>query len=153
MTDLSKVDKEILNRLQKEFPLTPTPYMDIAEAMGISEKAVIESIRHMKEAGVIRRIGAVFDSAQMGFTSTLCAMQVPEDRLEKVAAMINQQTGVTHNYLRDNPVYNLWFTVTAPSKQGLQEILAGLEKGSGLEIHSMPAKKVYKIKAVFEIGE
>ncbi len=147
------MDKKILNQLQKEFPLTSAPYMDIAEAMGINENAVIESIRRMKETGVIRRIGAVFDSPKMGFISTLCAMKVPEDRLDEVASMINQPAGVTHNYLRDNPVYNLWFTVTAPSRQELQVILSRLERESGLAIHSMPAKKVYKIKTIFEMGE
>lgn len=150
---LTTREKEILNRLQNDFPLTVAPYKDIAAAMGISEEEVIKSIRRLKEAGIIRRIGAVFDSPAMGFASTLCAMQVPEDKLERAAAMINQHKGVTHNYLRDNSVFNLWFTVTAPSRQELQEILTELERESGLEIHRMPTKKAYKIKAVFEIGE
>jgi len=55
--DLSALDKEVLNRVQKNFPLTTTPYADIAAAMGVSETDVMESIMKMKSAGIIRRIG------------------------------------------------------------------------------------------------
>ncbi|MDD3894359.1 MAG: AsnC family transcriptional regulator [Syntrophomonadaceae bacterium] len=153
MIDLSALDKEVLNRVQKNFPLTTTPYADIAAAMGVSETDVMESIRKMKSAGIIRRIGGIFDTPRMGYHSTLCAMQVPADRIETVAAIVNQQNGVTHNYLRENPVFNLWFTVTAPSKMQLNEILVRLEQESGLAVSSMPAKKIYKIKVFFEMGD
>ena len=53
------------------------------------------------------------DSRKIGFYSTLCAVQVPEDKIEAVAAVINQLPGVTHNYLRDHD-YNIWFTLTDP---------------------------------------
>ena len=153
VTDLTALDKEVLNQIQKSFPLTATPYADLASAMGVSEQEVMDSISKMKKAGIIRRIGGIFDTHKMGFQSTLCAMQVPADRLEIVAEMVNQQKGVTHNYLRENAVFNLWFTVTAPSKPKLQETLDRLGRESGLMVHSMPAKKVYKIKAIFEMGE
>lgn len=153
MIDLSALDKEVLNRVQKNFPLTTTPYADIAAAMGVSETDVMESIMKMKSAGIIRRIGGIFDTPRMGYHSTLCAMQVPADRIETVAAIVNQQNGVTHNYLRENPVFNLWFTVTAPSKIQLNEILVRLEQESGLAVSSMPAKKIYKIKVFFEMGD
>jgi len=151
--DLSALDKEVLNRVQKNFPLTTTPYADIAAAMGVSETDVMESIMKMKSAGIIRRIGGIFDTPRMGYHSTLCAMQVPADRIETVAAIVNRQKGVTHNYLRENPVFNLWFTVTAPSKLKLNEILVRLEQESGLAVCSMPAKKIYKIKVFFEMGD
>lgn len=153
MIDLSDLDKEILDRVQKNFPLTTTPYADLAAAIGVSEAEVLNSINKMKTAGIIRRIGGVFNTSRMGFQSTLCAMQVPADRVEAVAAIVSHLKGVTHNYLRDNPVFNLWFTLTTRSKQELNDTIAWLEQETNLSVYNMPAVKVYKIKAIFKVGE
>jgi DNA-binding Lrp family transcriptional regulator len=153
MIKLSALDKEILNRVQKDFPLTVHPYRDMAEAIGVSEAQVMDSISKMKTAGIIRRIGGIFDTPKMGFHSTLCACKVPEDRIGEVTALINMEKGVTHNYLRDNDVFNLWFTLTAPSKSELKTILSELQQKTGIVINSMPATKVFKIKVLFEVGE
>ena len=153
MIDLSVLDKEVLNRVQKDFPLTVTPFADMAREIGVSEDEVMVSIDKMKKTGIIRRIGGIFDTPRMGFHSTLCACQVPEDRIEAVAAIINNQKGVTHNYLRDNEIFNLWFTLTAPSQLILKETLSDLEQKTALVITSMPATKVFKINVFFEVGE
>ncbi|NLB52956.1 MAG: Lrp/AsnC family transcriptional regulator [Syntrophomonadaceae bacterium] len=153
MTKLSALDKQVLNRVQKDFPLTVHPFEVMAEAMGVSEAQVMDSIRKMKTAGIIRRIGGIFDTPKMGYHSTLCACKVPQDRIDAVAALINMEKGVTHNYLRDNDVFNLWFTLSAPSKPELKAILSELQQKTGLVINSMPATKVFKIKVFFEVGE
>lgn len=67
----------------------------------------------MRESGLIRRLGANFQSAKLGFRSTLCAAKVPEEQLEQFIAEVNAIPGVTHNYLR-NHSYNIWFTLIGP---------------------------------------
>ena len=71
-------------------------------------------VQRMMQEGVIRRIGANFNSRQLGYTSTLCAAQVPPERIDQFIQVVNQYPGVTHNYLRRHRL-NIWFTLIAES--------------------------------------
>lgn len=149
---LEKIDRTILDILQNDMPLTLQPYLDIANRLAISEDEVIKRIAAMKEAGLIRRIGGIMDSRQLGYYSTLCAISVPTARIDETAAAINQIAGVTHNYLRDHQ-YNIWFTITSSSKSESDKQIRELEHTFGLKILSLPTTKVYKIKVSFDMGD
>lgn len=151
MIDLDRVDIELLNIIQDEFPLTARPYFSLAERLNTSEQEIIRRLKRLKDIGIIRRIGAVFDSREMGYYSTLCACSVPAEQVERTAAIINQVRGVTHNYQRDH-AWNLWFTLTVENEEKARVILRELESKIGFPIASMPAKKLYKIKVSFEMG-
>jgi siroheme decarboxylase len=146
-----EMDGKILDLLQNDFPLAIKPFQAMAEQLGLSETELLDRIAAMKETGLIRRIGGIMDSRNLGFYSTLCALVVPEARIEQVAQAINLLPGVTHNYLREHR-YNMWFTLTASSPKVVQEILQELESQLGLTIINMPAEKVYKIKVSFDMG-
>ena len=45
MRELSAVDREILAKLQGDFPICERPYAEAAEQLGISESAVKASLR------------------------------------------------------------------------------------------------------------
>jgi DNA-binding Lrp family transcriptional regulator len=86
----------------------------------------------------------------LGYTSTLCAAQVPEERLEDFVEMVNRYPGVTHNYLRRHH-FNVWFTLIAESRERLDQILAEIKAASGVEVLSLPALEVFKIKVDFPV--
>ena len=145
------IDKKILNIIQKDFPLVAEPFKAVAEKVGISEDEVLERISRLKQDGIIRRIGAVFDSKKMGFVSTLCAARVPEEKLKDFVEVVNSYAGVTHNYRR-NHEYNVWFTFIAPDKETLEKSLAEIRNRAGIEdIISMAASRTFKIDASFEL--
>lgn len=144
------VDRKILDFLQNDFPLAVRPFKVMADRLSMSEAELMTRIAVMKDSGLIRRIGGIMDSRSLGFYSTLCAVSVPEVQLEEVAQIINQQPGVTHNYLRDHD-YNIWFTLTMPSYGETMTVLRELETVLGLNIISMPTEKVYKIKVSFNM--
>jgi siroheme decarboxylase len=151
MMKLDSIDKTILNRIQSNFPLSPRPYNDIARELKLEEKDVIQRVRHLKENGIIRRIGGNFVPGKLGFVSTLCAGHVPEDRIEQFTSVVNTYPGVTHNYLRDNH-YNIWFTFIAPSEEIIDQYLIEISKKTGVTaILNLPATKVYKIRAHFDL--
>lgn len=148
---LDKNDLALLDILQNAFPLSLQPYQDIGSALGINEDEVLQRIARLKNEGLIRRMGAIIDSRQLGFYSTLCAVSVPEARIDEMAAIVNRIAGVTHNYLREHH-YNMWFTLTVASRDEAEKQLRELEEISGLKVISMPARKVYKIKVSFDMG-
>jgi len=142
---------KLLNIIQNEFPLESRPFLALANQLNMTEEKVIEIIKQSKENGYIRRLGGVFDSKSLGYTSTLCAVQVPEHRIEEVTNIINSYPGVTHNYLR-NHNYNMWFTLTAQSIKWLEVIVNEIKSRTGItNIIVLPSTNTFKIKVNFNI--
>ncbi len=148
---MDDTDKTILNRIQSNFPITSRPYRTIAEELNLSEAEVVERVGRLKDQGIIRRIGANFVPGKLGFVSTLCAAKVPEDKIRMFADIVNRYPGVTHNYRRDN-AFNVWFTFIAQSSAEIESNLNQIAEESGVsEILNLPASKMYKIKAHFDL--
>ena len=143
-------DRRILGIIQSGFPIEPRPYAAIGREAGLSEDEVFARVRGLKARKIIRRLGANFQSAKLGFRSTLCAAKVPEETLENFVAEVNRHTGVTHNYLRDHE-YNVWFTCIGPSWEAVCELLDGVTRKTGIPILNLPAKRMYKIKVDFQM--
>jgi len=148
---MDEIDRAILNRIQSDFPITSRPYLAIAEALDLSEEEVLQRTLRLKRDGIIRRIGGNFVPEKLGFVSTLCAARVPEEKIESFADFVNQYPGVTHNYKRDAH-YNVWFTFIAPSMQEIEVNLKKITQSTGItQIINLPATKVFKIKAHFDL--
>jgi len=148
---MNNTDKKILNEIQSDFPITFRPYLELAKRLDLSEHEVIESVKRLKEEGVIRRIGGNFHSNRLNFTSTLCAAKVPEEKIAHFVKVVNSYPGVTHNYLR-NHSYNIWFTFIAGDMAEINDSLKEISKETGAtEIRNLPAVKTFKIKVDFEV--
>lgn len=144
-------DRAVLNLIQSDFPLTSRPYQSIAEQVGLTEKAVLEILKRLKKEGIIRRIGGNFVPEKLGYVSTLCAAKVPAEQVELFSATVNRYPGVTHNYQRDNE-FNVWFTFIERSMERIEQNLAEIAEKTGVkEIINLPATRVFKIKAEFNL--
>ena len=146
---LNDLEKRLLNEYQKGLPLSPTPYADIAQRLGTSEALVLKILDRLQQLGVISRVGPVFKPKQVG-ASTLAAMAVPEALLEAVADQISAYPEVNHNYEREDS-YNLWFVVTAPNQQRLEQVLDEMERETGYDILYLPLEKQFHIDLGFPL--
>ncbi len=150
---LDKIDKKLLNRLQRSFPLAPEPFLVLGNLVGIPEEEALDRVKRLVSSGVIRRIGAVFDTKRMGFVSTLVTAAVPEEKLPEFVAVVNSFRGVTHNYRR-NHRYNVWLTLIAASEEELSGVLAAIGEKTGItDILSLRSERTFKIDARFEFDE
>jgi DNA-binding Lrp family transcriptional regulator len=148
---VDEIDKKILNILQKEFPLVEQPFLVVAEKCGISEEETLSRIQKMKDEGIIRRIGAVFDGVKLGRVSTLCAARVPEEKIDGFVQIVNANKNVTHNYGR-NHEYNIWFTISAATAKELEKFLKEIKERTGVtDILDMRAVRTFKINASFDL--
>ena len=148
---IDEIDIELLNIIQINFPITLRPYKSIAEILDISEEDVLNRIKKLKDEDKIRKIGVTFNSKQLGYKSTLCALTVPADRLDEVAEIINSYEGVTHNYVRKHK-YNVWFTLIAPSIESLQCTIEEIRMRIGInQIMNLSSQRVFKIKVDFKL--
>ncbi|MFH1146474.1 MAG: AsnC family transcriptional regulator [Pseudomonadota bacterium] len=147
---MDDIDRLILNEIQTDFPLESRPFAVVAERVGLSEKDVLERIGQLRSSGIIRRLGANFDSRRLGYMTTLCGARVRPDRLNDFTRIVNSCEEVTHNYLRRHP-FNVWFTFIAESEEAIEEGLRKITNKTGVEVHQFPAVRLFKIKAEFRV--
>lgn len=148
---MDAIDRKILNLIQKDFPVVEEPFKTIGERVGISEGDALERVRRLREQGIIRRIGAVFDPKRLGYVSTLCAARVPEGKMKDFVETVNAFPGVTHNYRRNHD-YNIWFTFIAPSQESLEQAIAEIREKTGVaDVLSMRAVRTFKVDATFDL--
>ncbi|CAN5548294.1 AsnC family transcriptional regulator [soil metagenome] len=152
---MDTVDKDILNFIQREFPLVREPYEAIGREVGVAGDEVIRRIEALKRGKVIRQISAIFDTRVLGYQSTLVAARIPKDRLSEGAKAINSHPGVSHNYERNNE-FNLWYTVAVPpdSRLGLEGTVDVMHHISGAEkTRILPTLKLFKIGVTLDMKE
>lgn len=150
LADMDSMDRQLLDIIQTGFPLSPRPYAELGQRLGLDEQEVLDRVRCLKARKIIRRLGANFQSAKLGFVSTLCAAKVPQDKMDAFVAEVNAKPGVTHNYLREHD-YNIWFTLISPSREETQAILDGITHATGVPILNLPATKLFKIRVDFRM--
>jgi siroheme decarboxylase len=109
---LTPLHKHLLNDFQRDFPLSPRPYLDIANALGVSEEDVLSALTELNANHFISRIGPIIPPNHIG-VSTLVAMAVPEKQLHAVADIISAHPEVNHNYEREHR-FNLCLSLLQP---------------------------------------
>ncbi|KAB3547408.1 MAG: Lrp/AsnC family transcriptional regulator [ANME-2 cluster archaeon] len=147
--ELGDTDRQLINLIQLDFPLDLHPFRTIGDQIGISEQEVIDHLKRLTDIGIIRRIGPILNTKGIGGSSTLIAMRVPEDAVDSVASWINGFDEVSHNYLRPG-AYNIWFTVSASSKERLHEMISEI-KAFGYPFLELPVTRLFKIGVKFEV--
>jgi DNA-binding Lrp family transcriptional regulator len=147
------VDRRLLERVQRDFPLVERPFAALGEELGVPEAEVLERLARLQESGLVRRLGPVFDPARLGYVTTLCGARVVPGKLEAVAACVSALPEVTHNYAREG-AWNLWFTLNAPTEARIDECVVALRGLDGVErLESFPSEKTFKIRVHFTMTE
>jgi siroheme decarboxylase len=150
---LDAINRVLLDRIQRSFPIVPSPYQALSEGLGIGEREVRERLGQLKRQNLLRQISSIFNTGALGYRSSLVAMAVPEGQLEEAVVAINSYPGVSHNYLRPGS-YNVWFTIAVPPGEELHQTVHTLaEAAGGWSALILPALRKYKLAVVLDVLE
>ncbi|SDX26314.1 transcriptional regulator, AsnC family [Ruegeria halocynthiae] len=144
------IDRRLLDEFQRDFPVTERPFQVLALALGLDEAEVIDRLGRMRTTGRITRVGATIAPGAVS-ASTLAAVAAPEHRLEEVAAMIDAEPGVNHNYQREDD-WNLWFVATGPDRAHVDETLARISQRSGLRVLDLRLVRPFNVDLGFRMS-
>lgn len=139
---LDETDRLIVNGLQGGFPVTARPYRTAARRLGLTEVQLIARLKRLLEAGVLSRFGPLYRIERAGGEYVLCAMRVPHERLDEVAAMLDAMPEVAHNYERDH-TFNLWFVLAAETSAQIEYAKKEIESRTGLPVSAFPKVREY----------
>lgn len=149
---MDDTDRIILDIIQADFPLSVKPFARIAEAADIEESEILERIERLKQEGIVREIGVIYNSAAIGYHSVLAAFAAEKHRIDPVADRLNSDPGVSHNYLREGE-YNIWFTLTRPKSDDLYQSIEAIADETGIEDWLyLPTVRTFKIKFQLSMG-
>ncbi len=121
------------------------PYRLLGEPLGLSEEEVLQRLDLLKRQRILRQISAIFDTRSLGYKSSLVAMRVPVDKLERAVQVVNAHPGVSHNYKRDH-AFNLWFTLAVPPTSDLEWTVGRLHAMAAADsARILPTLRLFKI--------
>ena len=145
----SETEAKLLEELQRGFPLSPRPFFELGQALGLEEMECLDQVRGLKESGILRSIEGIFENQALGYHSTLVGLKLASQKMDEAADHIGQHPGVSHNYAREGD-YNLWFTLTLSREEDLKQGAERLAEEVGAQdILYLPAVRIFKIRTFF----
>lgn len=138
----------LLAACQDGFALVARPFEAIGRRFGLTEDEVLARLDRLRAAGMLARIGAVWDRGAGG-AAALCALRVPAQDLARVAALVNAEPAVNHNYEREH-AWNLWYVISAPDEAQVQATLHRIRAATGLASLYLPMVRPYRLDLAFD---
>ncbi len=125
------LDRRLIVATQAGLPRVPQPYHAIAARLDISADEVMARLRHMLEAGIIRRIGAVPNHYALGYQANgMSVWDVPDERIGDLGKKIGALDFVSHCYHRPRHLpdwpYNLFAMVHGRDRAEVEAKVASI---------------------------
>ena len=138
---IEDIEKKIIALIQGDIPVTPRPYLELAEKIGISEEEFISALKDLNQRGLIRRYGATLRHQNSGFVANaMVAWQVDEERVDDVGGKMADFEEVSHCYRR-NPApdwpYNLYTMIHAKSEKSCREIAEKISRAISVDTFTL----------------
>jgi siroheme decarboxylase len=128
------MDRKILARVQGDLPLSPNPYEEWARDLGITPAELVEKLKALKAAGVVREVKAVLRHRSAGFPAgAMVAWAVPESSVEETGREIAARRAVSHCYERPGfGAYRLFSMIHGKTKEDVEEAVAEISGALGI---------------------
>ncbi len=157
LKELSSEDIKLLMELQYNFPISETPYTDLAYKLDLNPDYVISKLLEFKRLGIIKRVGANLNYRAIGFIRKACliAFSCRDDEVQRIAKIINESfpdINLKHNYLRDHEKYKVWFTVKGESLEKIFGEVERVAKACNVKDYLiLPSRRVYKMSVKYDL--
>ena len=138
---IDSVDRQIIRRVQQGVPLASSPYSIIAADIGIAEEELLARLRHMKERGMLRKMGAVLQHHKAGFHgNALCCWQIPLERIGAVSEKMSACKYISHVYLRkphEKWPYNLYTVFHSQTREACLALVEEMAASIGVSAYQV----------------
>jgi len=139
---MDEINSRLVTQLQRGFPVTEQPYLEVAAQFGLTEDELITRLRKLLDEGILTRFGPLYQVERLGGAYSLAAMQVPETDYDRIVELVNAYPEVAHNYRREHAL-NIWFVVAAASAAEVKRVLFSIERDSSYPVFEFPKLREY----------
>lgn len=134
---MDELDRQIINALQDGLTLCEQPFAPLAAELGTSEQAIVDRIEGLLENRYLSRFGPLYNADRLGGALSLCALNAPRERFDKIATLVNAHPEVAHNYERDHAL-NMWFVLATERPEQISEVAEEIESETGCKVLQFP---------------
>lgn len=131
------IEKAVCRAVQRDIPLTPRPFLKLAQEVGISEEEFISRVQECLDKGYIRRFGAALRHREAGITANgMGVWVVPPSERERVGRIMASFKEVTHCYERpsfDGWPYNLFTMIHGRTRDECLEVARRISEATGIK--------------------
>jgi siroheme decarboxylase len=100
-------DVAVIRATQGDLPVTPEPYAQAAQELGVGVDALVAHLLGMQERGLLRRVAAILFHRRAGFSANgMGVWEVPDEAIAAVGPRMAAYRGISHCYQR--PTYADW---------------------------------------------
>ena len=134
---MDRLDREILAILEDGLPLVSEPFGEIGRRIGLDGEAVLERVRRLQDAGIIRRFRIRINQRRLGITANaLVAWDCNGKPAKEIGSRLAREPCVTHCYER-RPLpgrwdYSLYTVHHGYSRNGVCEEVRRVGEKAGL---------------------
>ncbi len=120
---LSAADWRLIDALHDGLPWLARPYQAVAEAAGLTEGVVLDTLAGWQADGTLRRFGVVVKHRELGYrANAMCVWAVPEAEVSRLGYLLASHDGVSLCYRRrldgDWP-YNLFCMIHGRNREAV----------------------------------
>ena len=99
--DITGFERQLMQATQAGLPIVSDTYANVGQKLDVSEQAVIQGLKGLLQAGVIRRIGAVPHHYRLGFVANgMSVWDVDDADVDRLGEAVGRLSGVSHCYRR-----------------------------------------------------
>ena len=142
---MDDLDRRIVNALQGGFPLCERPFAEAAGKLGVTESDLLARLKNLLASNILTRFGPLFDAERLGGALSLCAMSVPREDFERVAALVNAHPEVAHNYERAHRL-NMWFVLATISPSATKRTIEKIVMETGYPVLDLPREEEFFVE-------
>jgi len=113
--------------------------------LGVSGDELLERLQRLLDTRVLTRFGPLVHIERMGGAFVLAALQVPEERYDEVANLVNALPEVAHNYRREHAL-NMWFVLGTETPAQCAAAIARIEAETGLPVLAFPKEREFFVE-------
>ena len=150
---LTEEDKVFIRELQKDLPLVPRPFDDMAGRLQMTFDKLLQTLDEFQQAGLMRRYAAILRHQNAGFVANgMVCWRVPEERIREVGEIAASFPQVSHCYQRptypDWP-YSLFSMIHARDEEKCKRIAETISEKTGITDYAILfSTKEYKKERV-----
>ncbi|MCW8884100.1 MAG: AsnC family protein [Motiliproteus sp.] len=145
----------LLHALQEGLPIVERPYQALAQQLGWSEDQVISELDALAGSDRVRRMGIVVKHRPLGFkANAMVVWDIPDDKVDAVAALMSKYEGVTLCYERPRRMpewpYNLFCMIHGYQRDQVLDRLAQMVKD--LELGDIDHQPLFSTRCFKQCG-
>ncbi|MGM0395833.1 MAG: Lrp/AsnC family transcriptional regulator [Bacillota bacterium] len=124
----NNLDKEIIKRLQEDFPLERQPYKKLAKEIQIPEEKLMEKLHEFMDKGILKRVGAILRHRKVGYNANaMVVWNIPVEKVEGAAEIMISYPMLSHCYEReatDEWPYNTYTMIHCENTDECEKIVS-----------------------------